>query len=100
LSPATGVLAGTIPGYGYAASTDGDGRYLLYFVDEQVYDLKPCKARQIEVSLSLPPGRYSAEALNPRSGKRNDLPGIVSSAETTVISLQLEQDVALLLSRQ
>ncbi len=100
LSPATGVLAETIPGYGYAASTDGNGRYLLYFVDEQVYDLKPCKARQIEVSLSLPPGRYSVETLNPRSGKRNDLPGIVSSAETTVVSLHLEQDVALLLRRQ
>ena len=99
-SPATGVLPEKIPGYGYAAGTDGKRRYLLYFVDEQLYDLKPCKTRQIGISLSLPPGRYSAETLNPRNGKRTDLPELVSNAENTIVSLRFSEDVALLLSEE
>jgi len=99
-SPATGVLPAKIPGYGYAAGTDGRGRYLLYFVDEQLYNLKPCKTRQIAISFSLPSGRYSAETLNPRNGKRTDLPELVSNAETTIVSLRFSEDVALLLRRE
>lgn len=97
-SPATDVLPEKITGYGYAASTDGKGRYLLYFVDEQLYDLKPCQDRQIEISLSLPPGRYSAQTLNPRNGKQTALPDLVSSTKPTSVSLCFNEDVALLLS--
>jgi hypothetical protein len=100
LSETTGVLPEKIPGYGYTVSTDGRGRYLLYFVDGQLYKLKPCKTRQIAISLSLPPGRYSAETLNPRNGKRTDLPELVSNAETTAVSLRFSEDVALLLHRE
>jgi hypothetical protein len=100
LSQVTGVLPEKIPGYGYTVSTDGRGRYLLYFVDGQLYKLKPCKTRQIAISLSLPPGRYSAETLNPRNGKRTDLLELVSNAETTAVSLRFSEDVALLLHRE
>ena len=99
LSPAVGLVAETIPGYGYAAGTEGDRRHLLYLVDEQVYLLKPCRDRKLDVSLSLPPGRYSAETLNPRNGKRSPLPAVVSNGEPTVVSLRFREDVALLLSR-
>ena len=98
LVPAVGVLPDHIPGYGYAASTDGKGHYLLYFVDEQLYNLKPCQAKKIEIGLSLPAGRYSAQTLNPRNGERIDLNDVVSNAEATTISLRFSEDVALLLS--
>ncbi len=99
-SPATGVLAEKIPGYGYAAGTDRNGRYLLYLVDEQLYDLQPCKAKQVGISVTLPSGRYSVQTLNPRNGTRTDLPDVVSDAETTSISLRFSEDVAILLSRK
>jgi len=99
-SPAAGVLPAKIPGYGFAASTDGRGRYLLYLVDEQLYDVKPCKTEQIEIDLSLPPGRYLAQVLDPRRGRRMDLPDVVSSTETAAVSLRFSEDVALLLRRE
>ena len=99
LSPAPGVLADKIPGYGYAASADSSGRYLFYFVDETVYHLKPCRGRKLDVSLSLPPGRYSAETLNPSDGKRSPLPPVVSNGKPTVVSFRFCEDVALLLRR-
>ncbi len=98
-SPATGILPDEIPGYGYAASTDSSGRYLLYFVDERIYDLKPCESRQLEISLSLPPGQYSVETLDPRDGKRSVLPGVVSDGKRFLVSLRFREDVVLLLCR-
>ena len=97
LSPVTGILPEKIPGYGYAASTDGRGRYLLYFVDEQLYNLEPCKTKQMEVSLSLPLGRYSTKTLNPCTDKRKELPDLVSNSKTTIVPLRFSEDVALLL---
>ena len=97
LSPATGILSEGIPVYGDAASTDSNGRYLLYFVDERVYDLKPCGAKPLEISLSLPPGQYSAETLNPRDAKRSTLPRVSSNGKATLVSLQLHEDIVLLL---
>ena len=97
LSPATAVLPDEIPGYGYAASTDGSGCYILYLVDEQVYELKPCDAKQLEIGLTLPPGQYSAETLNPRDGKRSALSTVVSNGKTIVVSLRLHEDIVLLL---
>ncbi len=99
LLPATNLLSEKIPGYGYAASAVGDGCYLLYFVDEDVYHLKPCQESQLDVSLSLPAGRYSAYTLNPVNGKRTPLPTVVSNGEQTVVSLHFCEDVALILSR-
>jgi hypothetical protein len=99
LSPATDILPDKVPEYGYAACTDSSGRYLLYFVDEQLYDLKPCQDRQLNVSLSLPQGRYSAATLNPKNGERSPLPAVVSNGEQPVVSLRFCEDVALLLSR-
>lgn len=99
LSPATGILPEEIPGYGFAASTDSNGRYLLYFVDERVYDLEPCGAKPLEISLSLPPGQYSAETLNPRDAKRSTLPRVSSNGKAVLVSLQLHEDIVLLLYR-
>jgi len=100
LSPAVGVLAGKIPGYGYAASTDSHGRYLLYLVDEQVYFLKPCEDRKLEISLSLPPGRYSAVTLYPGDGKRSPLHALISNGKSsTTLSLRFSEDVAVILNR-
>lgn len=50
LVPALRVLPERIPGYGYAATTDGKGRYILYFVDERLFRVEPCKARSLNVS--------------------------------------------------
>ncbi|OHB72987.1 MAG: hypothetical protein A2Z25_06230 [Planctomycetes bacterium RBG_16_55_9] len=98
-SPATRILPEKIPGYGYAASTDNKGRYLLYFVDEQLYDLKPCSTKQIEIGLTLPAGRYSAQTLNPRTGQRTDLPDFVAeTSDETMLSLRFNEDIALLLT--
>jgi hypothetical protein len=99
LSPVIGILPKKIPGYGYAASTDSLGSYLLYFVDEQLYELKPCQHRQLNVNLSLPPGRYSANTLNPNSGTRSPIPDVVSNGKQSVVSLHFSEDIALLLSR-
>jgi hypothetical protein len=99
LSPAVGLLPKKIPGYGYAASTDRSGRYLLYFVDEGVYHLTPCQDRQVNVRMLLPAGRYWAETLNPSDGKRSPLPAVVSSGKPTIVSLRLCEDVALILNR-
>jgi hypothetical protein len=99
LSPATGILPEKVPGYGYAACTDSLGSYLLYFVDEQLYELKPCQHRQLNVSLSLPTGRYSANTLNPNTGRRSPISAVVSNGEQSVVSLHFSEDIALLLSR-
>jgi len=99
LSPAIGILPEEIPGYGCAASTDSNGRYLLYFVDERVYDLEPCGAKPLEISLSLPPGQYSVETLNPRDAKRSTLPRVSSNGKAVPVSLQLHEDIVLLLYR-
>jgi hypothetical protein len=96
-SPAAGILPEKVPGYGYAASTDSQGRYLLYFVDEQLYNLKPCEPRQVRISLSLPAGWYSARTLNPRNGERTNLPDLVAT-ERAVVSLRFSEDVVLVLS--
>jgi hypothetical protein len=60
LIPAVGVLPKSIPGYGYAAATDGEGRYILYFVDERLYRSEPCPKQALLVTLILPSGHYAA----------------------------------------
>jgi hypothetical protein len=99
LVPAKGLLPEKIPGYGYAASAIGGGNYLLYFVDAEMYNLKPCREKQLDVSLSLPAGRYSANMMSPVSGKHSPLPDIVSKGEQTIVSLRFSEDAALLLGR-
>ena len=86
--------------YGSVVNGDFDyDVYLLYFVDEQVYLLKPCEERKLEISLSLTPGRYSVETLNPGDGKRSSLPAVSSNGEPTIVSLHFHEDVAVLLNR-
>jgi len=99
LVPAKGLLPEKIPGFGYAASTVGNGRYLLYFVDAEVYYLKPCREKQLDLSLSLPAGRYSAHMMNPVTGKRSPLLNIISKGERTIVSLRFSEDAALILNR-
>ena len=51
-----GVVLELARGYGWAASTDGSGRYLLYIADDQIYRLEACVPRELSISLKLPDG--------------------------------------------
>lgn len=99
LAPAVGLLPDRIPGYGYAASTDGSGRFLLYFVNERIYHLRPCAEGPLDVSLSLPAGRYTAEILNPSTGKRLLRSPLVSRGQPISVSLRFSEDIALVLGQ-
>ena len=99
LIPAVGLLPQCIPGYGYAASTDGEGRYLLYFVDERLYRLESCSPRALTVSLNLPPGRYAIQTFDPKSGTAVHLPVLQSEGTATLEIPAFAEDVAVLLDR-
>ena len=99
LSPATGVLPDDIPGYGYAASADGSGRYILYFVDKALHRLNACEARSLNVALTLPPGRYAVRTLDPKSGDTSD-PFDVDSDGTAALEVpSFADDVAVLVAK-
>lgn len=97
LVPAVGVLPDTVPGYGYAASREGEGRYLLYFVDERLYRFEPCEARALAVTVRLPAGRYGVRTFDPRSGATVTLPEVRSDGEAQVEVPAFSEDVAMLL---
>jgi hypothetical protein len=99
LVPAVGVLPATIPGYGYAASREGEGRYLLYLVDERLYRFEPCEARPLAVSVNLPVGRYTARTFDPRSGATTELAGAQSNGTARLAVPAFVEDVAVLLDR-
>lgn len=97
LVPAVGLLRERVPGHGYAASTDGKGRYIVYLVDEQVYRLATCEARPLDVKINLPAGRYSARTLDPRTGKTATLPPLQSRGDVSLAIPAFEEDVAVLI---
>jgi len=99
LVPAIGLLPETIPGYGYAAATDGEGRYILYFVDERLYRLEPCEPRNLAISLDLPSGRYAAQVFDPKTGISVTLPMIQSDGTAMLEIPSFAEDVAVLLGR-
>jgi hypothetical protein len=69
LVPAGGLVARAVAGYGWAASTDGRGRYILYVVDEDLYRLLPCRTAPVTLELALPAGRYRIRTFDPRTGR-------------------------------
>jgi len=97
LVPAVGLLPDRVPGYGYAASTDGKGRYMVYFVDEQVYRLEQCAARPLDVKMKLPTGRYSVRTFDPRTGKTTTLPPLESRGDVSLAIPAFEEDIAVLI---
>jgi len=99
LVPAVGLLPDQLPGYGWAASTDGRGRYVVYLVDEKLYRLEPCPSRPLEMKLNLPVGRYSVRTFDPKTGQTMTLPAIESRGAVTLALPAFEQDVAVLIDR-
>lgn len=97
LVPAVGLVCGEVPGCGYAATTDGEGRYILYLVDEKVYQLEACESRRVTLSLALPAGRYSARAFDPRTGEAREMPGLQGGGVARLETPAFSEDVAMLL---
>jgi hypothetical protein len=97
LVPAIGLLPENIPGYGYAAATDGEGRYILYFVDERLYRLEPCEPRKLAISLDLPSGRYTAQTFDPKTGISVTLPVLQSEGTAMLEIPSFVEDVAVTL---
>lgn len=93
LVPALGVLPESVPGHGYAALTDGQGRYIIYFSDERLYRSEACNPRALSVALTLPAGSYKARTFDPKTGNVVDLPGAVNLEIP-----EFAEDVAILIS--
>lgn len=100
LVPAVGVLPEKVPGYGYAAMTDKKGKYIIYFVDENLFQVKSCKARSLAVTLALPAGKYNVQSFDPKIGKIVKLPTFQSNGNTKLKVPEFSEDVAVLLERK
>jgi hypothetical protein len=98
LVPAVGLLNENISGYGYAASKDDNGRYILYFVDENVYESKPCKSSILKVSLKLPSGSYSVQMFHPKNGDTVDISQIQSDGIVELVIPEFAEDIAILIN--
>jgi len=96
LVPAIGVLPEKVPGYGYAAMTDKKGKYIIYFVDENLFQVKPCKARSLAVMLALPVGKYNVQTFDPKSGKMTKLPMLQSDGAAALRIPPFSEDIAVL----
>ena len=99
LVPAVGVLPDTVPGYGYAALTDGGGRHVLYFADESLYRQEVCEMVALEVEVELAPGRYEVRTVDPKTGVREELPALQSEGTAILEIPAFAEDVAVLLDR-
>ena len=99
LVPATSILPDQIVGYGYAATTDKKGKYIVYFVDEKLFRTKPCKKQSLTVTLKLPAGRYNVQTFDPKSGKTFKLPALKINDTTKLKVPEFQEDMALLLKR-
>jgi len=97
LVPAIGLVPQNIPSYGYAAATDGNGRYILYFVDEKLYRLEPCEPRALAISLALPPGRYTAQSFDPKTAVTQDLSVFESEGTAKLEIPEFTEDTAVLI---
>ncbi len=97
LQPAPEVLPPSTPGYALVASGDGQGRYILYLVDQGVYERRPCPPREVRLALSLPPGTYTVRTLDPRTGAGATAGTL--SAGAAMLQVTCEEDLAILLDR-
>lgn len=99
LVPAAELVPESIPDCGFAASTDGAGRYIVYLVDERVYRLEACDRRSLSVELKLPAGRYAVRALDPRTGTATGLAPLASDGTGELRLPEFEEDIAVILNR-
>ncbi|MCK4627943.1 MAG: cellulase family glycosylhydrolase [Sedimentisphaerales bacterium] len=99
LVPAVGVLPERVPGYGCVATTDKKGRYILYFIDEHLFRVEPCKKQSLAVTLKLPAGKYNVQMFDPKSGKTIKLPVLQSDGTAKLKIPEFREDVAPLLKR-
>ncbi len=99
LVPAVGVLPKKVTGYGYAASMDGKGQYILYFVDNKLYQQEPCERRKLEIQINLPAGRYSAQTFNPKTGSTTQLSTFRIEKSGKLNIPEFTEDIAILLTR-
>ncbi|MDI7275384.1 MAG: hypothetical protein QME94_05360 [Anaerolineae bacterium] len=95
LVPAPDVLPEHIPGYGYAVSTDGQGRYIVYLVDQTLYEARPCSPRTLTLQVTVPQGSYLVRTFDPRTGGVADLGTI--EGQQALLTVRFAEDVALLL---
>jgi len=100
LVPAVGVLPDRISGYGYAASTDSKEKYILYFVDERLFHVEPCKSRSLSVTLKLPRGRYGVQAFDPKNSRTIKLPEIQTNGSAKLKVPAFREDLAVLVQRR
>jgi len=99
LTPALELLPERLPGYGYAASTDGSGRYILYLVDGRLYRSEACLREPLSTVLNLPAGTYAAQTFDPRSGVRRELPRVRSTGSARLDIPAFTEDIAVTLDR-
>ena len=99
LFPAVGVLPERVTGYGCIATTDKKGKYILYFVDERLFRVQPCKKQSLAVTLKLPAGKYNVQMFDPKSGKTVKLPVLKSDGTAKLKVPEFREDVAPLLER-
>jgi len=97
LVPAAGLFPESVPGYGYAASTDGKGRYLVYLVDPKLYRSQPCERRPLDVQLALPAGNYCVRTFDPKTGQSAALPQIDSQGTIRLAIPAFREDTAVLI---
>ena len=99
LMPAVGALPDAVSGYGYAALTDGEGRYVLYFADERLYRQEVCEINALEVEVAVAAGRYEVRTVDPKTGVREELPVLQSEGTAGLEIPAFVEDVAVLLDR-
>lgn len=100
LVPAVEALPDRISGYEYAATTDGKGKYILYFVDKRLFESKPCPAQPLEISIKLPGGRYAADTFDPKTGETTTISPLQSDGTLSLKIPEFREDVAVSLERE
>jgi len=99
LVPAIGLLPEKIPGYGYAAATDGEGRYILYFVDERLYRFETYEPQMLAVSINIPTGNYTVQTFDPKTSITANLLLIQSEGAALLEIPTFVEDVAVTIDR-
>lgn len=98
LVPAIGVLPREIPGLGYAAATDGEGDYIFYFVDERLYQSKPCEPRSLSTPINLPPGGYLLRIFDPKAGHMEGVGNFVVQGSIRLKIPEFTEDIAVIIN--
>jgi len=98
LVPAVGVLPDRVPGYEYAAA-NSKGKYILYFVDERLFQFEATEAQALSVTLKLPAGQYTVRTFDTKSGETTELPPLQSNGFAELSIPEFNEDVAVLVDK-